>query len=114
MLAGTTWTQDTPAPPDPGKGHARGVMFYKGAPRADVPIYTNRVELGDFAASPSAHTDSSGHWFAPNLPPGKYVTTCFKIKWNVLPYHRCDVHEIKAGEVTDFGQENTFAADGIK
>lgn len=103
---------DLPAP-EPGRGHAHGVMLFKGEPRNGVPIYLHQIDPDRPGLEPVARTDEHGVWVALNVKPARYIATAFRLDGAPLVYYPDSVHEVKEGGVTDFGQGNTQRADGF-
>jgi hypothetical protein len=93
--------------PKPGHGHAKGVMLYNGSPTNGLPVYLHRVKPEHWTTEPVARTDKDGKWVALNVPAGRYISTSFRVATAGVYYTPSDVKEIKEGEVTDFGKENT-------
>jgi hypothetical protein len=99
--------------PEPGRGHAHGVMLLKGEPRKGIPVYLHQIDPDQQGSEPVTHTDEHGAWVALNVKPAKYITTAFRLDGAPMIYYPDSVHEVKAGGVTDFGQDNTQRADGF-
>ena len=94
--------QELPAP-QPGKGHARGVVLCpQGRPREGVPIYLHRLNPERLTIGPSARTDRKGQWHVLNLEPGRYMFNTFGAGLR-FTYTPDQVRDLSASAGADFG-----------
>jgi hypothetical protein len=106
-LLAQTGTESTIAglpSPQPGKGHATGIIIVKGEPYKNKAITLLRLIDGKIKPLPDIKTDAKGSWAALNLEPGKYLVFRFFIRGFTrgIIYSSGDVKEVKPGMVTDF------------
>jgi hypothetical protein len=93
--------------PEPGRGHARGLGLCPGGPRLGAPVYLHAVKPDRIASVPTTRTDESGRWVALNLEPGSYVAWTFTPGTMTAAYRLTEVREVTAGQVTNFGTQES-------
>jgi hypothetical protein len=101
--------------PEPGRGHAKGILLHNGKGDKGFPVYLNVVKNGKFKSlGELAKTDEHGRWTVLNLEPGRYFPTGH---WTeIIPqYHISDknIREVKQGITTDFGKASGMSLEDI-
>jgi hypothetical protein len=102
-------------PPQPGRGHAKGILLHNGKGEKGFTVYLNVVKNGKFKSlGELAKTDEHGRWTVLNLEPGRYFPTGYWIE--IMPqFYISDknIREVKQGTTTDFGKSNGMSLEDI-
>lgn len=95
--------------PTHGYGHAKGIMLHKGEITENLPIYliihTSDKRIVKIVNESKAYTDNTGYWFILNIEPGIYSVRP-NIPKGLFLTDPNYTHEVKAGQVTDFGVQD--------